>query len=61
MMALTILRDIVNSVRDSGYNNIMAGESSDISDVEQFVICIRWVDNMVEPHYWTSYRKHCER
>ena len=61
MMALTILRDIVNSVRDSGYNNIMAGESSDISDVEQFVICIPWVDNMVEPHYWTSYRKHWER
>ena len=30
-MALTILRDIVNSVKDSGYYSIMVNESSDIS------------------------------
>ena len=28
----------------------MADESSDISNVQQFVICIRWVDNVFEPH-----------
>ena len=28
----------------------MADESSAISSVEQFVICICWVDNMLEPH-----------
>ena len=49
-MALTILRDIVNSIKDSGYYSIMADESSDISNVQQFVICIRWADNMLEPH-----------
>ena len=42
-MALTILRDIVNSIKDSGYYGIMADESSDISNVQQFVICVRWV------------------
>ena len=49
-MALTILRDIVNSIRVSGCYSIMADESLDISNVEQFVICICWVDNMLEPH-----------
>ena len=49
-MALTILHDIVNSIKDSGYYSIMADESSDISNVQQVVICIRWVDNMLEPH-----------
>ena len=44
------MRDIVNSVKDSGYYSIMADESSDISNVQQFVICIRWVDNMLEPY-----------
>ena len=29
----------------------MADKSSDISNIEQFVICIRWVDNMPELHY----------
>ena len=49
-MALTILYDIVNSIKDLGYYSIMADESSDISNVQQFAICIRWVDNMLEPH-----------
>ena len=47
--ALTILHDIVNSTKDLGYHSIMADESSDISDVQQFVIWICWVDNMLEP------------
>ena len=49
-MALTILRDIVNSTKDSDYYSIMADESSDISNVQQFVICIHWVDNVLQPH-----------
>ena len=28
----------------------MADKSSDVSNVEKFVICIRWVDDMLEPH-----------
>ena len=49
-MALTIWRGIVISIRDSGYYSIMADESSATSNVEQFLICICWVDNMLEPH-----------
>ena len=40
----------------------MADESSDISNVHQFVICIHWVDNMLEPHeefIGLSYSKDC--
>ena len=48
-MALTILRDIVNSIKDLGYYSITTDESSDISNVQLFVICIRWVDNVLEP------------
>ena len=43
------MHDIVNSTKDLGYHSIMADESSDISDVQQFVIWICWVDNMLEP------------
>ena len=49
-MAIKTLSHIVNSIKDSGYYSIMADESSDISNVQQFVICIRQVDNMLEPH-----------
>ena len=28
----------------------MADESSDISNLQQFVICICWLDNVLEPH-----------
>ena len=48
-MALTILREIVNSIKDSGYYSIMAEDSSSNSNVQQFVICVRRVDNMLEP------------
>ena len=40
---------IVNSIKDSGYYSIVEDESSDVSNVQQFVICIRWVDNLLEP------------
>ena len=45
-MALIILHDIVNSIKDSGCYSIMADESSDISNEQQFIICIWWVDKM---------------
>ena len=44
-MAMHILRSIVKNIKKSNYYSIMADEITDIINKEQFVICIRWVDN----------------
>ena len=41
-----VLRPIVKNIKkSSSYYSIMADETTDIINKEQFVICIRWVDN----------------
>ena len=44
-MALHILRNICSDIVKNGFYTIMADECTDVSNKEQFVICIRWVDN----------------
>ena len=44
-MAMHILRSIVTNIEKSSYYSIMADEATDIINKEQFVVCIRWVDN----------------
>ena len=44
-MAMHILRPIVKIIKKSSYYSLMADETTDIINKEQFVICIRWVDN----------------
>ena len=44
-MAMHILRPIIKSIKKSSYYSTMADETTDIINKEQFVICIRWVDN----------------
>ena len=43
-MALKVLRAIASDISESGYMSIKADESTDVSNIEQLVICIRWVD-----------------
>ena len=50
IMALKIIRKIAVSLQGSDFFTIMAGETSDASNKEQVVICIRWVDNDFEAH-----------
>ena len=45
-MTLTFFCDLVNLIRDLGFCSIMADESSDISNVQQFVIS--WCGSFVE-------------
>ena len=45
VMALHILRNICSNLIKNGFYTIMADECTDVSNKEQFVICIRWVDN----------------
>ena len=52
LMALSILRDIGASMKNSGWYTVMADECTDVSNKEQFVICIRWVDaDLVDHEY----------
>ena len=44
-MAMNILRSIVKNIKKSSYCSIMADETTDVKNKEQFVICRRWVDN----------------
>ena len=44
-MCLSILRDIVlEAIKSSDYQSIMANKFSDVSKKEQDVLCVCWVD-----------------
>ena len=49
-MALKVLRCMASDIAESGYYSIMADESIDASNIEQLVICIRWVDKEMRVH-----------
>ena len=42
IMALKVLRGIASDMVESGYYSTMADETTDASNIEQLVICIRW-------------------
>ena len=50
IMALRIVREISSNIRNAGCYTLMADECTDISNKEQFTICIRWVDEDLEDH-----------
>ena len=49
-MALHILRDIAASFHSTPFLTLMVDETTDESNKEQVVICLRWVDNSLEAH-----------
>ena len=49
-MSLSILRDIVEAIKNADFHSIMLDESSDISNKEQAVFCCRWVDDDLVAH-----------
>ena len=46
-MASEIIRDLVIPIRENWYT-IILGETTDVSNVEELVICLRWVDSELE-------------
>ena len=42
--SLSILHDTVESIKNDGFHTIMVDERSDVSNKEQAVLCVRWVD-----------------
>ena len=50
-MALNILRMISKNILQSGvYFSIMADECTNISNKEQFTVCLRWVSKDLKDH-----------
>ena len=45
IMALQVLREIAQNVKSAVTYSILADESSDVSNKEQLVFCVRWVDD----------------
>ncbi len=49
IMSLNTLRKIASSIQEARYFALMANEVTDCSNKEQFVICLRWVNNNFQP------------
>lgn len=50
IMALHVLRKVMVSLHSVPFLAIMLDETTDSSNKEQAVFCIRWVDNKLEAH-----------
>ena len=48
VMALRVLRKIAGSLQSASFFTVMVDETTDVSNVEQVVICIRWVSEKFE-------------
>ena len=44
------MRDVAANIRSAKFYTIMADETADVSNTEQLVICIRWVDDDLNIH-----------
>ena len=49
-MSGMIIRTLSERIRESKYFSILADETTDISNREQLVICIRWIDSCLDVH-----------
>ena len=49
-MALQVLRQVIKSMSSSPFLSLMVDETTDISNKEQLVVCICWVDNNLQPY-----------
>ena len=49
-MAISVLREIATNISRSTFFCVVSDECTDSSNQEQLVICIRWIDDQLEPH-----------
>ena len=50
VMALQILRKVAVEIRNADFFNIMVDEATDVANISQFTLCIRWVDDNLDCH-----------
>ncbi len=48
VMALRVLREIAGSLQSASFFTVMVDETTDVSNVEQVEICVRWVNEKFE-------------
>ena len=48
VMALCVLREIAGSLQSASFFTVMVDETTDASNVEQIVVCLRWVSEKFE-------------
>ena len=49
-MYLNVIRNVASKIRESGFFCIMSDECCGVSNKEQLVVCIRWVDSKLQAH-----------
>ena len=49
-MAVSVLRIVASSIFGALFNTIICDECTDSSNREQVVLCIRWINDELEPH-----------
>ena len=49
-MAVSVLRKVASSIFGASFYTIMCDERTDTSNREQVVLCIRWINDELEPH-----------
>ena len=50
IMALRVLREVAENIQDVDFYSIMCDEATDVKNVSELVVCLRWVGNELEPH-----------
>ena len=50
VMSLNVLRTVVSALHSAQFVSIMVDETTDASNTEQVVICLRWVDSGLEAY-----------
>lgn len=48
VMALRVLREISQSIQTAPFFSILVDEMTDVSNVEQVVVCLRWVSETLK-------------
>ena len=49
-MGLTVLRNLLADIREAEWFSVIVDEATDVSNKEQLVLCIRWVDKELNIH-----------
>ena len=49
-MALNILRKIARNIQQAQFYSVMGDEAAGISNREQLILCIRWVNDDLQVH-----------
>ena len=50
IMALRVLREVAENIQNVDFYSIMCDEATDVKNVSELLVCLRWVDDELEAH-----------